>query len=57
MEKANLKQNEEYLKAIQMSSKEEKIGVNMNLSIKDYSPIMQISTETMLENIKVKLFI
>ncbi len=57
MEKANPKPNEEYLKAIQMSSKEEKIGVNMNISIKDYSPIMQISTETMLENIKVKFTI
>jgi hypothetical protein len=54
MEKVKPKLNEEYLKAIQMSKKDEKISINMNMTIKDYSPIIQISTETMLEQIKVK---
>jgi hypothetical protein len=57
MEKIKPKLNEEYLKAIQMSNKDEKISINMNMSIKDYSPIIQISTETMLEQIKVKTFL
>ena len=54
MEKVKPKLNEEYLKAIQMSKKDDKISINMNMTIKDYSPIIQISTETMLEQIKVK---
>lgn len=54
MEKVKPKLNEEYLKAIQMSKKDGKISINMNMNIKDYSPIIQISTETMLEQINVK---